>query len=121
MKIMVSIQKEADQNIIYTKAEDKLDQDDYDRFLPIAKEIIKQHGKIRWYFEMNDFEGWTPEALWADIKFDLEHVDNFEKIAIVGRKEWMNWMAQLMKPFTSAEIKFFELENRKQAKAWIQA
>lgn len=40
---------------------------------------------------------------------------------MVGRKDWMGWMTQLMKPFTSAEIRFFELGKQAEARKWIKA
>lgn len=117
---MIKIQQAPNSNIIYTTAINKLDQADYDRFLPVAETIIEKYGKIRWYFEMEDFDGWTLEALWSDAKFDVKHRNNFEKVAMVGRKNWMDWMTQLMKPFTSAEIRFFELEKQAEARKWIR-
>lgn len=118
---MIKINQESNSNILYTTAINKLDQTDYDQLLPVVKNIIEQHGKVRWYFEMNDFDGWTLEALWSDFKFDVKHRNDFEKVAMVGRKDWMDWMTQLMKPFTSAEIRFFELEEQFEAKQWIKA
>ncbi|MBR9919550.1 MAG: STAS/SEC14 domain-containing protein [Bacteroidetes bacterium] len=117
---MLKIHHEPNTNILMTTAVKKIDQADYDRLLPIAKDIIEKHGTLRWYFEMEDFDGWTMEALWSDAKFDFKHRNDFEKIAMVGRKDWMDWMTQLMKPFTSAEIKFFELEEQAAARAWIK-
>ena len=118
---MLNIHHEPNTNILMTTAVNKLDQEDYDRFLPIAESIIEKYGKLRWYFEMEDFDAWTAEALWTDAKFDLKHHNDFEKVAMVGRKDWMDWLTQLMKPFTSAEVKFFELEKKAAAKAWIKA
>lgn len=45
---MISIQQEPGRNILYTTATDTLDQQNYDRFLPVAEGIIEKHG--------NDFE-----------------------------------------------------------------
>lgn len=39
---------------------------------------------------------------------------------MVGEKKWQVWMTQLMKPFTSAEIKYFDIENEQAAKDWIK-
>ncbi|MGA9326964.1 MAG: STAS/SEC14 domain-containing protein, partial [Salegentibacter sp.] len=71
--------------------------------------------------EMKNFHGWTPSAMWEDAKLDFEHKDNFEKIAMVGSEKWEDWLSQLMKPFTKAEIKFFKLEEKELAKAWIKS
>lgn len=117
---MIKIQQNPDSTILYTTVIKELDQADYDRLLPIVENLIEQYGKVRWYFEMEDFDGWTLDALWSDIKFDFKHRNDFEKIVMVGRKDWMDWMTQLMKPFTSAEIRFFELEEQAAAREWIK-
>lgn len=115
---MTSIQ--ADQNVVYTIAEGKLDNEDYERIIPLLQEKVQVFGKIRWYFEMRDFKGWSLSAMWKDIKFDLKNRKNFERIAMVGDKTWEKELTQLMKPFTDAEIKFFETEDREEAKHWIK-
>ena len=46
--------------------------------------------------------------------------EDFEKIAMVGEKKWQEWMTEIMKPFTSAEIKYFSTEERDDARKWIE-
>lgn len=116
---MINIHHQPNSNILLTTAVGELDEADYHRLLPEVERIIQRHGKVRWYFEMEDFDGWTPGAFWDDLKFDAQHASDYERVAIVGRKTWMDWMTQLMKPFTSAEIRYFELEDQSQAKQWI--
>ena len=115
---MTSIQ--ADQNVIYTIAEGELTDEDYDRIIPLLQEKVRSFGKIRWYFEMRDFEGWSLSAMWRDIKFDFSNEEHIEKVAMVGDKKWERELTQLMKPFTDAEIKFFETEDRQEAQNWIK-
>lgn len=114
---MTSIQSES--NIIYTVAEGKLTNEDYDRIIPVLQEKITSFDKVRWYFEMRDFKGWTPSALWRDLKFDFKNKEHIEMVAMVGDKKWEKDLTQLMKPFTDAEIKFFQTEDRENAKLWI--
>ncbi len=115
---MLSIQIE--HNIIYTVAEDKLTDQDYDRLIPLLQEKIKSFGTIRWYFEMKKFEGWSLSAMWRDIKFDFKNLENLERIAMIGDKEWEKELTQLMKPFTGATIKYFGLNEKAEAKNWIK-
>ncbi len=115
---MTSIQTA--QNIVYTIAEGQLDDKDYNRIIPLLKEKVDTYGKIRWYFEMKDFKGWTLSAMWEDLKFDIKNRNNLERIAMVGDKAWEKQLTQLMKPFTDAEIHFFETEDREKAKYWIR-
>lgn len=115
---MTSIQ--ADQSVIYTIAEGELTDEDYDRIIPLLQEKVRSFGKIRWYFEMRDFEGWSFSAMWRDIKFDFSNEEHIEKVAMVGDKKWEKQLTQLMKPFTDAEIEFFETEDRQKAQNWIK-
>ena len=117
---MLQILGQTEGNLIATRATENLTEADYDKLLPLLNNIVEKYKKIRWYFEMEGFEGWTPKAFWKDLKFDVQHANKFEKVAMVGDEKWENWMTDLMKPFTSAEVKFFDLEEKEIAKKWIK-
>ena len=117
---MLQILEQTEGNLIATRATVNLTEADYDKILPLLNNIVEKHQKIRWYFEMEDFEGWKPKAFWEDLKFDVQHANDFEKVAMVGDKKWEEWMTGLMKPFTSAEVKFFEINHRTKAQKWIE-
>ncbi|MGB7786151.1 MAG: STAS/SEC14 domain-containing protein [Salinimicrobium sp.] len=114
---MIQIQEK--ENVVYTIADKELKDEDYERLVPLLKEKVQKYGMIRWYFEMQNFEGWSLSAMWQDLKFDVKYAENIEKVAMVGDKNWEEKLTQLMKPFTSADIKFFPLEEKEQAKSWI--
>ncbi|WP_029037464.1 SpoIIAA family protein [Salinimicrobium xinjiangense] len=115
---MLSIHLE--HNFIYTIAEDKLTDEDYDRLIPLLEEKIRSFGKVRWYFEMKEFEGWSLSAMWRDLKFNFRNKENLERIAMVGNKEWEKQLTQLMKPFTGATLKYFDSSEHEEAKNWIK-
>ncbi|MCX2743217.1 STAS/SEC14 domain-containing protein [Mangrovivirga sp. M17] len=109
----------AEEHNIYMVASEKLDDKDYDRMLPLVKQKIEEYGQISWYFRMKNFKGWAPHAFWRDIKFDFENADKLNKVAVVGEKKWQELMADALKPFTSADVKYFDEENAAKAKEWI--
>ncbi len=115
------IQIEENGNIIYMIAEGKLNDDDYDKMLPLLRSKIKEHGTIRWYFQMKDFKGWTMHAFWRDVHFDLKNKEQLEKVAIVGESKWQEVMTDFMKPFTDADIRYFDEEKAGEAQSWIEA
>lgn len=117
---MLQILGQTEENVIATKAIKKLTKSDYSTLLPILVSRLQTYKKIRWYFEMEDFQGWELKAFWQDVKFDMRHANDFEKIAMVGEKKWQEWMTDFMKPFTVAEIKFFEMKERDTALEWIK-
>ena len=107
-------------DLVAVRTTGKLDPADLDRLLPDIKEKIKQFGKIRFFWELDDFEGWTPAGFVKDRFFELKHFNDFKRIAIVGEKGWEEKMATLMKPFTSAALKYFDRSQRLQALQWIR-
>ncbi|GAB3344050.1 hypothetical protein GCM10027429_35420 [Marivirga atlantica] len=116
---MIQILEFTKNNIIATRAEDNLTETDIQKIHPLIHNIVNRGQNVRWYFEMENFSGWNIKGLWEDIKMDLSHAENYEKIAMVGEKKWQDWITQFMKPFTNAEIRYFDLEEKNEAKEWI--
>jgi hypothetical protein len=98
----------------------KLEHADYEHFVPEFERLVKQHGKIRVLFEMADFHGWKGAALWDDIKFNLKHFSDIEKLAMVGDKQWEKGMSVFCKPFTTAKIRYFDSAAIAEAQAWLE-
>lgn len=106
--------------ILEVKLSGKLHKDDYVHFVPLVERLIGQHGKIRLLVEMHDFHGWDMGALWEDIKFDMKHFRDIERLALVGESKWEAGMATFCKPFTSAEIRYFDSKDIAEARRWIE-
>jgi hypothetical protein len=50
----------------------------------VLDEQIKENGKVRLLFEMKDFHGWIIGGMWKDLKFNIQHWRDIEKLAVVG-------------------------------------
>ena len=88
--------------------------------MPEVERLIKQEGKLRVLCRMHDFHGWTMEALWEDIKFDVKHFADIERLAFVGDRKWEAGMAVFCKPFTRATIRYFDESEFEDAMSWIK-
>jgi stage II sporulation SpoAA-like protein len=119
MAIELRQEKSAEHKIVVVRASGKLSKEDYERFVPELERLIKEQGKIRLLFEMRDFHGWEAVAVWEDIKFDLKHFADIERLALVGEKKWEEWMAKFCRPFTTAEIRYFDQSQADEAQGWI--
>lgn len=108
-------------NILKVTISGKLHKEDYLAAVPGMEQFIAEHGQVRILFIMEQFEGWDFGAVWEDTKFDIKHFRDIEKLAMVGEKTWEQWMAKFCKPFTKAEIKFFDHSELADAEAWIKA
>lgn len=116
----LALHEEADGKILIVKATGKLSKEDYASFVPETERLIQKHGKIRILFEMHDFHGWKAGALWEDIKFDVKHFKDIERLAMVGEKAWEHGMAAFCKPFTTAKVRYFDRSQVVEAQVWIE-
>lgn len=119
MSVEINLEEKAGHKILVVRASGKLSKEDYGHFIPAVERLIKEQGKIRLLFVMHDFHGWEAGALWEDIKFDVKHFADIERLALVGEKKWEEWMAEFCKPFTSAEIRYFDQSQADEGQSWI--
>ena len=116
----INLEEKDHTKIISITFKGKVDKNDYDLLVPQLEGIIRKGGNIRLLIELIDFEGWTLGALWEDAKFNLKHVKNIVKFAIVGDRKWEKTMAAFIKPFVKAQIKYFDTNRIDDANAWIR-
>ncbi len=115
----LAIQETTNGKIVEVKLTGKLFTEDYETFVPVVDQLVKQHGKLRMLVAMQDFHGWTAGAAWEDTKFALHHFRDIERLAIVGEAKWQHGLAVFCKPFTSATVRYFEHTATNEARAWL--
>ena len=116
----VDLHEELDGRVFIVRLSGKLTREDYETFVPALERRITQHGKIGMLVEMHDFHGWTAGALWEDVKFDVRHFADIDRLALVGDWKWEKGMAVFCKPFTRAEVRFFGPDKRAEALQWVR-
>jgi len=99
----------------------KLTEHDYDQLIERTNELVAHHGKINMLVELSDFDGWTAGAAWEDLKYGMEHFSHIERMALIGESIWEKGMALFIKPFTSAEVRYFDRTDSKAAYNWVDA
>ena len=117
---MIQILNSDKENLISAKLSGKISKEDVEKVHQSIHDIIKLNEKVDFYFEMDDFNGYTLKGFWEDIKTDAAHIDDYGKMAFVGDKKWQEWAAKATNFFTSSEVIFFELKNKEAAKNWIK-
>ena len=116
----VELQEEAGGKCLLVKLSGKLAKEDYQQFVPEIERLIQREGKLRMLVQMHNFHGWTMGALWEDIKFDLKHFGDIERLALVGERKWEAGMAAFCKPFTTAKVHYFDEANAAEAAEWVR-
>ncbi len=115
----VEVHEKAEGRILEVPVTGKLTREDYEHFTPKIEQRIEQHGKVRLLLHMQDFEGWDAGALWEDIKFDVKHFNDVERLAMVGENKWQKGMSAFSKPFTTATVRYFDKSELEEARQWI--
>jgi hypothetical protein len=115
----IEFREEDGGQMLTVRLSDKLHKSDYEHFVPEVERLIRQHGKLRILMDMHDFHGWDAGALWEDIKFDVKHFKDIERLAMIGDKRWEQAMAAFCKPFTTAKIRYFDRDQADEARLWL--
>ena len=115
----IQLNEENDGKFLVVHVTGKLVRADYVGFVPEFERLLRLHGKPRVLFDMTGLHGWDAGAMWEDIKFDIKHFADIERLAVVGDKKWQHGMAALFKPFTKATLQYFDLADADAARQWL--
>ena len=108
------------EDFLIIRASGRLTKPDYDAAIPeLELAMSRTRSKPRVLVLLEDFQGLEPEALWEDLRFDMKHYEDLGRIAVVGESTLEKWMTYFSKPFTGAEVRYFDRERREEAEKWL--
>ena len=109
-----------EQKLFWITATGKITSEEYKLFLDHLKPLVEEYSPVSFLINLDDFKGAELGALLADGKFGLSHIQNINKIALVGEQSWLHQLAKLPNPF-SLKIKAFEEDSEHDAWEWISS
>ena len=117
--LSIGMERTGDEFFLSLKAQGKLTHEDYKIITPIIDSALAKVNtpKVKVLFDGLEFEGWEARAAWDDFKIGLKHGSEFEKIAILGNKKWLEWAANIGRWFIAGDIQYFE--NEHDAITWL--
>ena len=113
------LKEEDSGRILVVQVTGKLVKADYGPFLHEFERLFRQHGKLRLLFDMTGFRGLDAGAMWEDLKFDIKHFSDIDRLAMVGEKKWQESMVMFFKPFTKATVRYFDHADAANARKWL--
>ena len=116
----IKFNDEDEGSLLAVQVSGKLTRADYVYFVSEFERLLQLNGKMLVLFDMTGFKGWEGGALWEDIKFDIKHFSDIERLALVGDKKWEHGMSLFCKAFTTAKIQYFEHADAAQAREWLK-
>lgn len=86
---------------------------------------MKSSEHLRLYLEMHDLSGMDPSAVWEDLRFAFNNMDEMikkiERVAFVAKSNWLRLLATgEYKLIPNIEEKSFTLEQKDEALEWIK-
>ncbi len=117
----IKLEEKQNGKLVEVHLSGRIAKQDYELFVPEMDRLVHDHGKLHLLVDMHDFHGWTPGALWEDIKFDVKHFADIKRVAMVGEKKWQRAMSQFCRPFTTAKIRYFNHAEMDAAREWAEA
>lgn len=96
--------------------------EDYREVLvPLVEDKLKEHDKLKLLFVMgDDYTTFSGDAAWEDTKFDLRHLRDFSRIAVVTDVDWVTKTMKLFAPVMPYALKVFPMAALDEAKSWIR-
>lgn len=109
-----------DTNIYGFEFRDSLTEDDLDAFASTLRDSLQEHTTTRLLFVMDDVDAWEPESRWENVSFDIRHVQDLDKVAVVGDDPWETWLDKVDELFPFSDIQTYAVEDREEAEEWLR-
>jgi hypothetical protein len=115
----IQFKEENGGKILLVHASGELTKADYELFLPEIDRLIQLYGTLHMLIDMTALQGWKIDALWEEIKFDVAHFADIDRLALVGDNQWQEVLALFAKPFTKAATHYFDQSDTAEARQWL--
>ena len=116
---MIEIEYQPAQHLLTIRAAGTLTDEEYRKALrEIEQAIETKKESLNAVVIADRLEEWDLPALWKELGFDVEHHDEFGRIAVVGSSRLLDESKDRAALVTSAEVKFFAVDDMDRARKW---
>jgi hypothetical protein len=98
-----------------------LTDEDYQTFVAEVGKTVADEGKIRLLLMMDYPQDLTLKAAWDNSIFWIRHIEDIERLAIVGQKPWERWIERIEQPFIKTEVRYYSKSHLKEAWTWLKS
>ena len=117
--VYIDIEQEHSRVYLWLTMKGKLTHDDYLDITPKLESALEGivEPKIYALVDITELDGWTLHAAWDDLRLGLKHGSEFEKIAIIGNKDWQQMLGKVGSWFVDGEVRYFG--DKASASSWL--
>lgn len=109
-----------DPNLFGVELTDTLTEEDYEVLSSTLEDHLRQHTTTRALFAIDDVDDWEPEEDWEDLAFDIRHLRDLDKVAVVGDDVWEPLLDKVEELFPLSTVQTYAAEDREEALEWIR-
>ena len=110
-----------DQNLLTLTVDGPVSKTDYEQAVPILEQKIARYGKVNACVEVRSFDSISLRALWEDLKQDVKHYNDFNRVAVLSADNSLIKSAVAFAgSVTPATFRHFPLEQLAVAEAWAR-
>jgi hypothetical protein len=80
---------------------------------------IAAAGKIRLLIDLQAFPYADLKVFWEDLKFDVKHARDLQRLALVGGGELEKWGTRIFGALTFTKCRCFKAEQTEEAWTWL--
>lgn len=120
---MIKLIPELPENVLGAVASGQVTAKDYETVLmPAIEKAIHERGKVRFLYHLGPgFDGYSPAAMWDDMKVGFAHLKAWEKLALVTDHEWIAGAMRVFGFAMPCPVRVFSNAQYAEAVAWISA
>ncbi|WP_324678052.1 STAS/SEC14 domain-containing protein [Hymenobacter sp. GOD-10R] len=108
-----------DQNLLTLTIAGTLTKADYDGVVPTLEQKVARYGKINVYLEVRSLDMITLPALWQDIKQDVKHYNDFNRVAVASDDNTLiKGLAAASNLLAPIQVRHFPLAQKEEAVQW---
>ncbi len=100
--------KKVDYKIVGLDFTGEITGEDYKSVKPEIEKVMADKGKVKFLMDMRNVDGFKLDAVYQDIKFDVEHFKNIGATAIIASKKTYEFMVKAINLIYPEKVCHFE-------------
>ncbi|MEO8325991.1 MAG: STAS/SEC14 domain-containing protein [Nitrospirota bacterium] len=102
------------------RVESKLSPEEYELLNFYLEHLMQEVGPINFLCDMTNFEGVNGKALWEEMADHLQNAQDYQRIAVVGNRRWLEGRPKVSVPWPRAQFKYFTPDQTDEAWHWLK-
>lgn len=117
---MYRILDESEEGSVGIRVEGKLSAEEYDLLNAYLEHLMQEVGPINFLCDMATVEGENGKTLWEEMTDNLQNAQDYQRIAVVGNRQWLEDGQKVSVPWPSTQFKYFTPDKTDEAWRWVK-